>query len=386
MVFRSIGLIDVGALPRLAVKRLGLMIFWSIAITVTAVACAALFYAAGRRTVNAAPPEMADANNQFRQILAGIDADEASGKLDPEQAVAARGELAREMLRARNEAKASQEGELSRPILAVGLVAIAALSFGLYALLGSPNLPASPLAERTDVMAQTMDMDDAIARIEARLASAPDDVRGWSVIAPAYVELGRFADAANAYRKVIDLSGATPDLQTDLAEALLLEAGASGQEGSEPAMELLRAAAASDASHVRSRLYLAAELMRMQRYEEAAGFWQGAIALAQGDEAWLPAAQQGLDVARNGGVDTTAQQQVEMIQGMVSGLSERLASQGGTVEEWTQLVRSYLVLGDLAGAQQAYDDAVAAYPAAFDRGELDTMALAAGLKLNGATP
>ena len=42
--------------------------------------------------------------------------------------------------------------------------------------------------------------------------------------------------------------------------------------------------------------------------------------------------------------------------------------------------------GDADSAQSAYDDAVAAYPQAFDRGELDTLALGAGLTLNGAQP
>ena len=77
------------AFPRLADKRLGPMIFWSIAIAVTAIACAALFYAGVGRTVNAAGPDLADPNDHFRRLLAGIEADELSGKLDAEQAIAA---------------------------------------------------------------------------------------------------------------------------------------------------------------------------------------------------------------------------------------------------------------------------------------------------------
>jgi cytochrome c-type biogenesis protein CcmH len=370
------------ALPRLADKRLGPMIFWSIAIAVTAIACAALFYAGAGRTVNAAGPEMADPNDHFRRLLSGIEADEQSGKLDADQAVAARGELARELLRSKGESR-GEARDLGRSHLLVGLVTVAVLSLGLYGLLGRPDLPAQPLAERPEVVAGNLDMNDAIARIEARLAETPDDVRGWQVIAPAYVELGRFADAAEAYRRVIALSGPTADLQTDLAEALLLGAGG---DGSDEAMAQLRAAAEADASHVRSRLYLAAELMRTGQYDEAATYWQQAIDFAQGDEPWLPAATQGLAVAQAGGVDTSAQQQAEMIAGMVGGLSERLYADGGSVEEWTQLVRSYLVLNDRENAQRAFDAAVAAYPAAFDRGELDTLALDAGLTLNGGNP
>lgn len=383
MVFRRIRLIEDHALPRRADKRLGPMIFWSIAIAVTAIACAALFYAAAGRTVNATGPELADPNDHFRMALSGIEADERSGKLDAEQALAARGELAREMLRSQSESPAKAEKELGRTPLLVGLLAVAALTFGLYAILGQPHLPSQPLAERPELVAQGMDLGDAISRIEARLVEAPEDLRGWQVIAPAYVETGRFADAANAYRQVIALSEATPDLQSDLAEALLFEADGAG---SDEAMSLLRAAANADPAHIRSRLYLAAELMRAGDFTEAAAFWQQAIDLAQGDEPWLPAATQGLAVALNDGVDASAQQQVEMIQGMVGGLSERLYAEGGTIEEWTQLVRSYLVLDDRESAQRAFDAAIAAYPAAFDRGDLDTLALGAGLTLNGDTP
>lgn len=369
-------------MPRLADKRLGPMIFWSIAIAVTAIACAALFYAAAGRAVNAGGPESGDPNSHFKVLLNGIDADVASGKLEPAQALAARAELAREVLRARG-AQRNAAGELSRVQLLSGLGAIAVISLGLYALLGHPELPARPLADRPEVAAQNIDLEAAVAQIEARLTADPDDVRGWTVIAPAYVQLGRFSDAARAYRRVIELSGPTAELQTDLAEALLLDAG---DAGSPEAMSLLARAADADPDHIRSRLYLAAELMRTGVYPEAAQRWEEAIALSGGDEPWLPAARQGLAVAQNGGIDTSADDQREMIAGMVTTLAARLASDGGTVEEWTQLVRSYLVLGDTAAAQDAYDRAVAAYPDAFDRGEMDTIALGGGLTLNGETP
>ena len=182
---------------------------------------------------------------------------------------------------------------------------------------------------------------------------------------------------------MIELGGATPDLQTSLAEALML---ASDDSGSPEAMDLLRAAAAADPAHVLSRLYIAAELTRAEDYPAAVEAWQAVLALSTGDESWLSAAQQGLAVAQNGGVAPANAQEAEMIGQMVTGLATRLAAEGGTIEEWTQLVRAYLVLGDTASAQAGYDDAVAAYPHAYDRGDLDGLALGAGLTLNGATP
>lgn len=361
------------------------MFFWFIAIAVTTIACAALFYAAGQRMVNAGTSELSYANSHFRQVLDGIEADLAAGKLARAEAEAARGELAREMLRLKAEAGrvAAPSSPLGQVPLLAGLAAVAAVSLGLYGLLGSPDQPSQPLASRPELAAPAIDLPEAIDRIEAQLITSPDDIRGWTVIAPAYMELGRFADASRAYRRIIELAEATPDLQTSLAEALMLDAG---DAGSPEAMDLLRDAAAADPRHVLSRLYIAAELTRAEQYPEAVAAWQEALALSSGDEAWLAAAQQGLAVAQNGGVAPANAAEAEMIGQMVSGLAERLAANGGSVEEWTQLVRAYLVLGDIESAQSTYDDAVAAYPLAFDRGELDTLALGTGLTLKGATP
>jgi cytochrome c-type biogenesis protein CcmH len=68
---------------------------------------------------------------------------------------------------------------------------------------------------------------------------------------------------------------------------------------------------------------------------------------------------------------------------MVSGLADRLGKTGGPLSDWTQLVRSDIVLGDLPKAQAAYDAARRAYPDAGERAELDGLAAQAGLKLDG---
>ena len=335
--------------------------------------------------VNAAASESDDANSHFRLVLAGIDADLAAGKLGESEATAAKGELAREVLRLKSEADRAIGSGLGfdRASLIGGLALVAVLALGLYAWLGSPDIPSQPLSGRADVAAQQIDLESAIARIEAQLTADPDDLRGWTVIAPAYLEMGRFADAARAYRRIIELDGATPDLQTSLAEALLLNGG---ETASDEAITLLGAAAGADPRHVMSRLYLASVLTGLGRYEDAVPLWKAALALSEGSEPWIDSARQGLAVAENGGVAQPNDQEAEMIGQMVSSLAERLAAEGGSVEEWTRLVRAYLVLGDTALAQAAYDDAVAAYPLAFDRGELDTLALGAGLTLNGAKP
>ena len=359
------------------------MIFWFIAIAVTAIACAALYFAAAGRMAKTSGPDSGTANNHFRQVLAGIDADLASGKLGEPEAVAAKGELARELLRQQAEfdAKAKPTSELGRGAILACVGAIAVLSLAIYAVLGSPNLPGQHLDDRADVAAQNIDINDAILRIERQLAATPDDLRGWSVIAPVYMQTGRLADAENAYRRVIALGGGNADVETSLAETLMLQANGSAAG---EAMTLLQSAAASDPTHILSRLYIAAELTRTGQYDDAVAAWDAVLALSKGDESWVTAANEGRAVALNKGVMPNTTPDAAAIAQMVEGLDARLTAQGGAIEEWTQLVRAYVVLGDLIKAQSAYDGALKAYPKAFDRGDLDTLALDAGLK--GATP
>ena len=354
------------------------MIFWLLTIAVTVIACAALFYAAAGRAVNAMSAG-ADAPvlAHFRLQLREIESDTALGRLGSEEALAAKGELAREVMRLESETAGKKPVE-NAPLRAIVLAAVAAtalLAFGVYALLGKPDLPAAPLATRTDIPPAEMTLDAAIGRIEAQLQKNPGDVRGWTVIAPAYMELGRFADAAAALRRVIALDGPTADREADLGEALML-ANDGSIEG-EP-LNLFRSASSRDPAHVRSRFYIAGELTRTGDFPAAIAEWKAMIALATGEEAWLATARTGLATAE-AGLDPRTMPDADAIAGMVEGLAARLASDGGSIADWTKLVRSRLVLGQTSAAQTAYDAARKAFPDAAARTELDILAADNGL-------
>lgn len=57
------------------------------------------------------------------------------------------------------------------------------------------------------------DVDTMIARLAARLASAPDDVKGWRMLGWSYFNTGRFEDAAVAYRKAAELDPGSAELK-----------------------------------------------------------------------------------------------------------------------------------------------------------------------------
>lgn len=356
----------------------GFAVFWILVIIVTAIACAALYYAARGRAVNATGPAIPDlTTTHFRLQISEIEADAASGRLGEAEALAARGELARELLRAKEEGRPAKpgEGRGRGALLPLSVLLVAVVAIGAYSVLGSPQLPSLPLATRTDPNPMQLDLEDAIARIEAQLAKTPDDLRGWTVIAPVYMQLGRFADAQRAYRRIIELDGPTADRETDLGEAVMMENGGNAQG---EAIELFKSAAARDGKHVRSRYYLASEATRAGDYGNAVKLWNELLALSKGNEPWLVNVQNGL-VAATAGLGEDASPDLTAIEAMVESLASRLANGGGSIEEWTQLVRSRLILGQTAAAQADYDAARREHPAASMRAELDVLAADNGL-------
>lgn len=353
------------------------MLFWLLALVVTATACAALYYAgAGRRTSASTAPEEPAELAHLKLQLREIDSDAALGRLEAAEAVAARGEVAREVMRVKAKSTASPANTSGRLLVGAAVAATALLSFGVYAALGRPELPAAPLGTRADLPPKDMTIDSAVAKIEARLKAVPTDLQGWTVIGPAYMQLGRFADAAEAIRQVIAIDGVTADRETDLGEALMMAGG--GSAAGEP-LALFQSAAARDPAHVRSRYYIAGEAMQRGDFATAKADWEALIALGTGTESWLPNARAGLEAAVAGLNGDVALPDSTAVAAMVDGLAARLKDNGGSIDEWTRLVRSRLVQGQKELAQQAYDAARKAYPDAKVRVELDVLAADNGL-------
>ena len=375
------------------------MIFWIVVLSLTILVFLALFYAgmSGNKNVNKEKNIVGDVQtqNHFKAQLLEIEKDLENSLISQEEAVGAKAELAREMIRLQAELEKKTIGSkpLSNIIMFIALIFIGFLSFGIYLSLGKPNLPASPLASREDPskaepVASDINIDDAIIKIEAQLEKNPKDIRAWQVLAPVYMQQGKFEKAVIAYQKIIELGLVNADSKTDLAEALMManSANASGEP-----IELLKEAIKLDVKHIRSRFYLASELTGRGSYEEAIKNWEDLLALSNGDEDWVEMAKEGLIFAKaglNGELDNipradeslTKEEQNTQIKNMVEALAIRLNNEGGTISEWTRLVRSYLVLDEKEKAQEMYKKAIKAYPDEDGRKELDEMAQGANLK------
>jgi cytochrome c-type biogenesis protein CcmH len=317
----------------------------------------------------------------YRDQLHEIERDRASGTIGTAEADAARVEVSRRLLAAAD----AQAPPAADPALRLrhrrwtAVAAFVVVPLGaicVYLVLGSPDLPGQPLAQRFAAPADANSVAGLIARVETHLERNPDDGRGWDVVAPIYMRLGRFDDAIRAYRSALKLEGETADRQASLGEAL---AGAAGGVITTDAKGAFERALVLDKSNPRAQFYLGLAAEQDGRASEAVDRWQSLIAHAPADAPWLayvrealarvePSRAQTQGSGAPAGSGPSAQdvasaaemppsERDQMVRGMVERLAARLSADGSDVEGWLRLMRAYVVLGELGKARAAAADA-----------------------------
>lgn len=333
----------------------------------------------------------------YRDQLQEVERDLERGVIAPAEAEAARTEIARRLIRADAAAEgtpALAAGEGARRLTAAAaIVAMPLLALGLYVSLGSPGMPDEPLAARLSAPVDQQDMAVLLGRIEQHLAANPDDARGWQVVAPVYVRLGRNEDAAVAFGNIVRLVGSNAQTEGDLGEAIVR---ANDGLVTADARAAFTRAAEDDPRDVRARFYIALGDGQAGRRDEAVTALNALLAEAPPGATWTggirqviaelggappPTAQRGPtadDVAAASSMSEGDRS--TMIEGMVAQLAERLKAEPNDAEGWARLVRSYMVLGRQDDARAALDDARSALSGAEDKLALvENEARAAGL-------
>jgi cytochrome c-type biogenesis protein CcmH len=335
----------------------------------------------------------------YRDQLEEIERDRTDARIGAVEAEAARVEVSRRLLAAADTensrpAETGSGGRRRIAAVAAAVVMIPMLAVALYGVLGSPDLPGQPLASRTKGGEDNPDgnsIAQLIARVEAHLEENPDDGRGWEIVAPVYMKLERYEDAAKARRRAIALLGATAVREVDLGEALT--AAANGVI-SEEAQAAFNRAIALDAENFKALFYLGLAAEQDGDTAEAARRWRALIAKAPSDAPWLTVVRQSLARVETPGAEDPAgaapsaaapaagppvaaargprpedianasqmtdQQRSQMIGGMVEQLATRLHQNGSDLDGWLRLLRAYKVLGDHAKAKAAVAEARAA--------------------------
>jgi cytochrome c-type biogenesis protein CcmH len=324
----------------------------------------------------------------YRDQLDEIARDSAAGLIGPAEAEAARVEVSRRLIAAKDAEQAAVPVNPTRSLWRRRALAIVALVFvplmagTVYLLHGSPQLPAEPLAARMEQARKTGSVAAMVARVETHLDRNPNDVRGWEVLAPIYISLGRYDDAVHARRNALRYGGETAGRQASLGEAMV--AAENGIVTVE-AKKAFERALALDPNDAKSQFYIGLAAKQDGDGDRAAKLWQAMLDKAPAGAAWVPAVRQALanlrgrspaaQVDRQPSVapiagnaapsgqemaaasQMTPEQRGEMIRGMVARLADRLKTDGADVDGWMRLVRAYVVLGERDKATAAAADA-----------------------------
>ncbi|MGH6670472.1 MAG: c-type cytochrome biogenesis protein CcmI [Xanthobacteraceae bacterium] len=320
----------------------------------------------------------------YRDQLEEIGRDHSSGLIGNVEAEAARVEVSRRLL-------AAADAQVPPPKLqplwhrrtaaVVTLAVLALVPVGLYAALGSPDIPDQPSYARTELPPNHETIAALISRVEEHLAQDPNDGAGWQVIAPVYMRLGRYDESVMAFRKSLALNGETAERDSDLGEALV--AAANGVVTVE-AKGLFQRAVAHDPHDPKAGYFLGLADEQDGNHDAAAVQWRTLLKDAPANAPWTgfvraalarvtsppatnagPTAQQMASAANMPEAQRTA-----MIRGMVQKLADKLHADGSDVNGWVRLVRAYVVLGDQEKAKGAVADAkraLAGHPEAVKR-------------------
>ena len=350
------------------------MLLWLAFALMTAAAIFAVLWPLSRRGEARGGTEVA----VYRDQLDEIARDRAAGLIGEAEAEAARIEVSRRLIAAA-EAPAtampsSGAGALMRrrATAVIGLLLLPLGATLLYLALGSPQLPGQPLAARLADAHSKGSIAAMISQVEAHLERNPDDARGYEVLAPVYMRLGRFDAAVAARRKLIALKGDSADREADLGEALTAAANGIVTDEAKAAFD---AAVRLEPNEAKSHFFLGLAAEQDGDKDKAVAIWKAMLANAPADAPWTEAVKGAVArvtgektpaVAAAPGPDAgqiaAAQQMSEkdrtaMIRGMVTRLADKLKQDGNDVDGWQRLLRAYVVLGDRDKAVAAAGEA-----------------------------
>ncbi|MTH62694.1 c-type cytochrome biogenesis protein CcmI [Paracoccus shanxieyensis] len=374
--------------------------FWIIcaglvAITATAIAAPLL----RRRDLGSQPAAAYDLRI-YRDQLREVERDLERRLIEPAEAERLRAEIGRKVLTA-DRALQRETADRRTPGGRVAVAVLALILLGgaaLYARIGAPNLPDQPIAKRIALAQQTYDNRPSQSEAEAAapkrpppetdaeyrrlieqlrmaVANNPDDPQGQTLLAMHEQRLGNLLAAKQAQARLVALKGDQASAADHAQLAQLTIEAAGGLITRDAEAELARALTLDPRDgHAR---YLEG-LLQIQngRLDRAFPIWAGLLAESPDNAPWTATLREATpDLAWFAGQpdytppeprrslpgpdadamaaaqDMTPQQREDMVQGMVKGLEERLATQGGAPEEWARLISALVVIGQKDHAQ-----------------------------------
>ncbi|MHA6345133.1 c-type cytochrome biogenesis protein CcmI [Roseivivax sp. CAU 1761] len=346
----------------------------------------------------------------YRDQLAEVERDRARGVVGAEEAERLRAEVSRRLLAAdaqHRSAGASGRAPRRLSLAMAALVALATVggSLWVYSRLGAPGYGdlglATRIAEAETARRARPGQADAEAALPARaeaevseeyaalverlrsaVAERPEDPEGLRLLARSEAALGNYRAAYAVQERILALKGedARAGDYADLGDMMVLAAGGYVSPEAEAAFQK---ALARDPENGVARYYAGLSYAQTGRPDRAFRIWDALLRASDAEDPWVqPVSEQIGELARRAGVndyrppvpqgaapagpseadiaaaaELNAEDRREMIEGMVAGLSQRLATEGGSAEEWARLIGAQAVLGRAEQAMQIYSEA-----------------------------
>lgn len=345
----------------------------------------------------------------YKDQMKGLEKDLARGLVTQGEFETLRAEIGRRILQAaKGTASAGSTAHGLQLWVPMGLLLLAIVTAGfVYPRLGHPNLSDLRLSDRKEMaqnrydqrpsqaqaesaqtpapLAQSAPEDAAlVADLRAILANRPFDLRGHELLVQTETRLGNLPAAHAAQKRVLELLGSSAGANDWAQYAELMIASTQGYI-SPQAETALRAALDIEPDHKLARFRLGAMYDQIGRPDRTFQIW--AKLLDEGPEAapYIPTIRASImDLAAIAGINRytppeaqftapnagpsaeeiaeaatlSGADQQAMVQNMVAGLAERLATEGGPATDWAQLITSYGVLGRQENAQAIYNEAI----------------------------
>lgn len=381
------------------------MLFWIITAALAALIALLLGLALWRGRSGAEPSAAYDLR-VYRDQLRDVERDLARGVLAQDEAERLRLEISRRVLEADRAVQAGHAAARApRGVtltVALGAAVVLGGSFWLYQRLGAPGYPDLPLALRIDMAQELYDnrpTQDAaeetaaaargplpepdpqfttlMERLRAVVAQRPNDLEGLALLARNEANMGNYRAAWEAQRRLVALKAdaASAEDHAQLAELMVVAAGGVVTAEAEGA---LGRALALDPRNGLARYYVGLMMAQNGRGDRAFRIWDGLLRESTADAPWVPQimanipalawlageadytpptprAGAALDLA--GALQLPPEDREAALRPGLEALNARLAQQGGTAQDWAQLLAALRLLGEDARADAVLGEA-----------------------------
>lgn len=349
----------------------------------------------------------------FKDQLKEIESDAARGVISDAEAARVRTEVSRRLLTAASAEESERPAPHAPKTATYGLAVLITIAasmggLGLYYFWGQPGLPDLPYTENLArqaaanerpsqaeaeaiIAAEQADTTglanlgaltnsretELLADLAKVLEDRPNDLEGHRLLASNLASAGRFIEAHAAQDKVLRILGEAAAPQDHLEHAEIMILAVQGYV-SRDAIDALDIVMATIPENPRARYYAGLALAQFGRPRQAYQMWSQLLREGPEDAPWIPAIRASIDDLAiraaeaasppgpsdeqvQAAQDLTEEERSEMIRSMVAQLTERLSSEGGTVEEWVRLIGANVVLGKPEAATEAFENAKSAF-------------------------